>query len=137
MDADTPEDLKRLRRRQMEDRSGGRLWADVQVHIAKGDTILTPETAQFLEMIGHTGSIQSACGCMHMSYTKGWRLLNRIEEELGYPVIERFPGGANGGGSALTCKGKRLLAAYQAYREALRETAERLFAELFSDDLSG
>lgn len=137
LDADTPEDLKRLRRRQMENRSDGRLWADIQIQIARGDTILTPETAQFLEMIGHIGSIQNACGCMHMSYTKGWKLLNHMEQELGYPLVERYPGGANGGGSALTERGRRLLGAYQTYREVVWEAVERLFSQIFTDDLSG
>lgn len=137
MDADTPEDFKNLRRQKMENRSGGELWPDIHIHIAKGDTILTPETAQFLEMIGHTGSIQGACSCMHMSYTRGWRMLNRMEKDLGYPLIERFPGGVSGGGSVMTAKGKRLLAAYQTYRDTLRQTAEQLFYEVFDDDLRG
>lgn len=137
MDADTPEDFKALRRRDMELRSGGRLWPDLRINVSKGDTILTPETAQFLEMIDHTGSIQSACTCVHMSYTKGWRMLNRMEQELGYALVDRQPGGASGGGSSLTPKGKRLLATYQEYCRRLREISQSLFAELFPEDLHG
>ena len=137
MDADTPEDFKALHRLKMNQRSSGRLWSDIHIHIAKGDTILTPETAQFLEMIDHTGSIQSACACVHISYTRGWKLLNQIERELGYPLVARFPGGASGGGSRLTDKGKQLLDAYQRYRDAVRETAETLFAKIFTEDLHG
>ena len=135
MDADTPEDFKALRRRDMELRSGGRLWPDIRVHIAKGDTILTPETAQFLEMVDHTGSIQNACACVHISYTKGWRMLNRMEKELGYPLLERQPGGASGGGSILTDKGRQLLAAYQEYHRRLRQISQQLFEELFPEQL--
>lgn len=137
MDADTPEDFKALRRLSMENRSGGQLWPDIHVNIAKGDTILTPETAQFIEMLDHTGSIQSACSCMHMSYSRGWRLLNQMEKDLGYSLVERFPGGASGGGSRLTAKGKRLLTAYQSYKEMVQKSAELLFHQIFSDDLNG
>ena len=131
LDADEPEDYKALRRQEMETKGMGKLWPDVRIQIAKGDTVLTPETAQYLEMIDHTGSIQNACSCMHMSYTKGWKLINRIEAELGFPVVERSQGGANGGGSALTEKGRRLLGAYQKFRSAVRSDSDKLFADIF------
>ena len=137
LDADTPEDFKALRKQSAKLRSGGRLWPDIRIHIAKGDTVLTPEAAQFLEMIEHTGSIQGACACMHKSYSYGWRRLNQMEEELGYQLVERFPGGASGGGSLLTEKGGRLLKAYQEFQSELREISEELFKRKFTDDLHG
>lgn len=136
VDVDTPEDLKPLYKKGALLRNGGKLWPDIQIHIAKGDAVLTPETAQYLEMIVHTGSIQSACSCMHMSYTKGWKLLNKIEKELGYPLVERFPGGISGGGSVLTVRGKHLLSAYQTYRTELQAAANKLFQEIFDQELN-
>ena len=133
MDADTKADFKALRMKSMKDRSGGRLWPEIQIAIAKGDTILTPESVQFLEMIGHMGTIQSACASVHMSYSKGWRMLNAMETELGYPLVERSAGGASGGGTELTKEGRELLDKYQEYREKVREYAEELFKELFEE----
>jgi len=135
LDADTPEDFKLLHRKAMEDRSGGRLWPEIDIRISKGDVVLDPEKAQLVEMIGHTGSIQTACACMHMSYSKGWKLLNRMEEELGYPLLERSTGGASGGGSTISEKGRRLLDAYSLYRIRMKEAAETLFAEIFTTDM--
>ena len=137
MDADTKADFKAMHKKSMEDRSGGALWPDIQITIAKGDTILTPESAQFLEMIGHMGTIQSACASVHMSYSKGWRMLNDMEEELGYPLVERSAGGASGGGTVLTERGIRLLEQYQDYRDRVREYAEGLFKEMFSEENEG
>lgn len=134
MDADTPEDFKLLRRLDMMNR-GGKLWADVQVRIAKTDAILTPLNAQLLEMIGHTGSIQSACASMHMSYTKGWIILNKMEQDLGDRLVERVVGGSNGGGTVLTKRAEHLLKTYLAYQEKVRIFAEKQFAEMFADDL--
>ena len=131
MDADTPEDFRMLRRQKMENRSGGQLWPDIQVHISKGDVILTPAIVQFLEMIDHTSSIQSACACTHMSYSTGWKLLNRIERELGYALVERYPGGSNGGGSCLSAMGRNMLDAYQRYRELMQTLSEELFKCVF------
>ena len=135
VDVDTPEDLKALYKKGTLLRNGGKLWPDIRIHITKGDAILTPETSQYLEMIAHTGSIQSACACMHMSYTKGWKLLNQIEKELGYSLVERYPGGTSGGGSALTARGQRLLEAYQRYRDELQKTATALFQTIFVEEL--
>jgi molybdenum cofactor cytidylyltransferase len=135
IDANTPLDFKQLRRRQMETQSGGRLWPDIRVNISKAGDILTPETAQYLEMIDHTGSIQNASSCMHMSYTKGWNLLNTMEKELGYHLVDRFTGGTTGGGSSLTPKGRRLLTAYQTYREEVGNFAREIFDRIFTEDL--
>jgi len=135
MDADTPEDYKALCRREMALNSRGFLWPEIQIHIAKCDTVLNPMIAQLLEMIDLTGSIRSACTCMHMSYSKGWKKLGQIEKELGYPLVERSPGGMSGGGSTLSEKGKRLLRAYQLYRTQMHEIALRMFHDIFPDDL--
>lgn len=135
MDADTPEDLKALRRRELEVRSGGKLWHNIQIHVVKGDVEFTPETAQFIEMVAHTGSIQNACACMHMSYSAGWKKLNEIEKKLGYSLVDRLHGGASGGGSMLTEKGAQFLRAYQCYEERMREIADELFEELFPEEL--
>ena len=135
MDADTKEDFKALRSKSMQDRSGGKLWPEIQITIARGDTILTPESAQFLEMIGHMGTIQSACASVHMSYSKGWRMLNDMEKELGYPLVERSAGGASGGGTKLTEAGQKLLEGYQLYRECVRAYADELFRQIFEREL--
>lgn len=135
LDADTREDLKILLRKKMKDNSGGRLWPNLQIHIAKNDDILTPEIAQFLEMIKHTGSIQSACVCMHMSYARGSELLDNIEKELGYPLVERTRRGMNGEGTNLTNKGDRLLKAYQLCLEKIQCATEKIFSEVFTEDL--
>lgn len=134
--ADTPDDFRTLLRQDMANHSSGRLWPDIRIQIAKNDVILKPETAQYIEMIEHTGSIQNACACMHMSYSKGWRLINRMETELGYPLVVRSSGGVGGGGTTLTGKGKRLLQAYQNYRDQVKVAANQLFTEIFPCDLN-
>ena len=133
MDADTPKDFSALRKLQMEQKSGGYLWPDISITIAKGDTVLTPKIAQFLEMIDHTGSIQNACASLHMSYTTGWKLLNSVEKELGYALIERKSGGEKGGGSSLTEKGRAVLGAYSDFLEDIREYSRKSFEDHFRD----
>ena len=40
-----------------------------------------------------TESMKDACGEMGMSYSKGWKIINRAEKELGYELLERRHGG--------------------------------------------
>ena len=134
-DADTKEDYKYLRRLEMEKKSEGRLWCELDIQVAKAGTILTAESAQFLEMIDHTGSVQSACGCMHMSYSKGWKMLKQMEKELGYPLTIRMAGGEGGGGSILSERGRKLLMTYRRFTDMVSRLATGLFEEMFTEEL--
>ena len=73
-----------------------------------------------------------ACSAMYMSYTKGWQLLNRMEDELGYRLVERSAGGEKGGGSEMTSEGRQLLERYHRFMEELTKVANDLFAKNFS-----
>ena len=99
LDADTPEDFKTIRKQELALRGGGKLHPDIQVQFTRSGETLTPESVQLLEMIDHIGSMQSACACMHMSYSKGLQILKKTEQMLGYALIDRFSGGGSGGGS--------------------------------------
>ena len=129
--ANTAEDYKNLRKLDIENKSNGGLWLDMRVSINKKEFILTPETAQFLKMVDYTGSLRMACSSMYMSYTKGWQLLNRMEDELGYKLVERIVGGEKGGGSELTSAGRQLLNQYHSFMEELTQVANELFAKNF------
>ena len=130
--ANTAEDYKNLRKLDIENKSSGGLWLDMRVSINKKEFILTPETAQFLKMIDCTGSLRMACSAMYMSYTKGWQLLNRMEEDLGYKLVARTVGGEKGGYSELTTEGRQLLERYHTFMEELTQVANDLFTKNFS-----
>ena len=92
-------------------------------------------TEQLLELIGVTSSVNAACQAMQMSYTKAWKMINRIEKKLGYRVMERVAGGREGGGSQLTEEGERLLRVYRKMREEVQAAAEISFQKYLSDIL--
>lgn len=135
LDADTPKDFAALRKEAIRRKNRGTIWPDIKISIAKYNTLLTPETAQLLELIEKTGSIQTASACMHMSYSHAWKKLNAMEQEIGYSLTERYPGGTSGGGTQLSEKGRKLLKAYQEFSEELKQTAETLFYKKFTKDL--
>jgi len=81
--------------------------------------------------IRRTDSVRMACEQMGISYSKGWKMINTMEEELGYKVTKRQQGGRNGGSACLTPEGETLLAKYQELERRSREAVEHIFEELF------
>ena len=72
---------------------------------------------------------------MHISYSKGWKAINTMERQLGFPVVKRTAGGTEGGGSSLTPRGAELLGCYRAFHRELDERARQLFDQHFPDYL--
>ena len=80
----------------------------------EGKPVLGKGGAQILEQIEKAESISRASEELRMSYRYVWSYLQRIEKDLGKPVIETFRGGKLGGGGAkLTRLGKSLLDEYK------------------------
>ena len=74
-----------------------------------------------------------ACECMHMSYSKGWKMIREIERQLGFVVLTRQHGGTNGGGSALTPEGEHFLEAYRQMYSEIMEQSQKIFQKYFPE----
>ena len=70
---------------------------------------------------------------MELSYSKGSRIIKNTEKELGFPLLERWSGGASGGGSRLTAEGRRFLDCYKDLNARVQRSAEELFTECFRE----
>ena len=108
------------------------IFPQVQLTLERDDGFFGPSVAQFLSLIDHTGSMQTACRQMHMSYTKGWKILKAAEKQLGYPLLITQSGGAEGGSSLLTPKAKDFLVRFLGMEKELREDAQKLYQKYFS-----
>ena len=75
---------------------------------------LGPGKARLLELIDELASLRRAAAAMEMSYRKAWLLIQAAEESFGAKLVETATGGAHGGGSKLTAKGRDVLAHYRA-----------------------
>lgn len=134
LDSDTRDEYAALLkyRRQQTNRPQP-LQLDLQIGLQAETSFFTPRCAQFLELIQTTGSMLNACQCMHMSYSKGWTMINEMERQLGYPVLIRSQGGCNGGGSSLTGQGAALLSAYRKLQEEIQTYSRAAFHRYFPD----
>jgi molybdate transport repressor ModE-like protein len=84
-----------------------------------------------LFLIADTQNVRKACALMGLSYGKAWNMLNRLELELGYQVVERRQGGSRGGKTCLTERGEKFLLTYQRYEETVFNFAQEQFQSLF------
>lgn len=108
------------------------LFQDVGVSLSTYCRCFDANTGIFLELIEVTGSMSAACRAMHMSYTKGWNMINNLESVLRIKLLKCNVGGSSGGGSSLTDEGMDFLRKYQEASSRIKESARNTFDELFA-----
>lgn len=121
-----------LKYRRQETGTPQPLQLEVNLSLRAETSFWGQDCAQFLELIQITGSMLCACQCMHMSYSKGWKMINEIERQLGYPVLIRNQGGDRGGGSTLTREGQSFLSRFQSMQKEILRSAQICFHRYFS-----
>jgi len=99
----------------------------VKIQLSKEDIFFEPGTAQLLSQIENTGSVRLACEQMTISYSKGWKIIRIMEEQLGFTVVKRQQGGKYGGSASLSERGKTLLKQYYAFDKACKEIIQQQF----------
>ena len=130
-DADTPADYKAL----LQFHNEQLIRPELSVSLSREKPFFGEKTAMLLALVDETRSVRSACQRMQISYSTGWNIIRALESQLHFPLLERSQGGASGGESRLTEKGKRLLGCYERFSEELRQQASALFEQYFRDEL--
>src|ERR1700758_4087612 len=77
------------------------------------DRALGPGKIRLLEAIAETGSISQAGRSLDMSYRRAWLLVDDMNRCFREPWVRTHPGGAQGGGAALTAFGQALIEKYR------------------------
>lgn len=90
-----------------------------------------PGTVQLLQLIDETESVRLACQRMGVSYSKGWKMIAVMEEELGECIVLRRQGGRNGGAASLTQAGRELLEKYQRLERRCQALVQQASREIF------
>lgn len=90
----------------------------------KGEAFAGIGVLGLLDAIREHGSIHHAAKTCGLSYVKAWGVMNRLERELGRPVLTRMSGGVRGGGAQLTPFGERFLKAFTIYHQQVQRAAD-------------
>ncbi len=88
---------------------------------------------ELLEKVERMGSLRQAAADMKMSYRQAWDLVRMLEENLGFPLLERQAGGSQGGGSSVTGEGKKIMCRYKKFRQKATISMETLFDQYFGE----
>ncbi len=138
LDGDTKDEYAALLRyRRQETQRPQPLQLDLRICLQAETSFWGTDSAQFLELIQTTGSMLSACQCMHMSYSRGWKMINEMERQLGYPVLVRSQGGNNGGGSELTPMGAQFLQSFRQMQAEITQQSQAIFRRYFPNGSPG
>jgi len=79
------------------------------------------------------GSLRKAAEELNLSYSKAWRIVNMVEERLGFKFVEREAGGACGGGSRLTEEGRAFVKKYAQFIDEAECCLRRAYEKHFAD----
>lgn len=131
MGIDTLEDYEKLLYQYREMHKAQALYFQLQLRLCKEEPFFGPGVAEFLNLVEQTGSMQTACSCMHMSYSKAWNMVNMVEEQLGFSILVRRAGGPEGGSSQLTEEGKEFTQRFTDFQNELKSAADKLFNKYF------
>lgn len=82
-----------------------------------------PGKVRLLELIEQTGSISAAGRAMEMSYHRAWNLIDELNHTFKKPLVTKAPGGAGGGGAALTPAGEEVVRRYRAIEATIAKHA--------------
>lgn len=114
-------------------RSANELHFKTKIVLGKEEDFFGPGVCRLLQYIDETGSIQAAASRMHMSYSKSWKMVNKVEKEIGFPFLNRCNGGKSGGSSTLTEEGRLFIERYQAMCRDMERISQNFFNIYFKD----
>lgn len=105
----------------------------LRISIEKESLFFDARASLLLTLINETHSVKGACRYMAISNGKAWTILNDLEKNLGYAVVERKQGGKQGGKTYLTEEGKLFLEKYRKFEEQVKQYARKSFFEIFDE----
>ena len=96
------------------------IWLETE----NNEAILDDDTWELLKAIALHGSLVKAAVARNISYRKAWGDLKRTEELLGFALIEKHRGGANGGESKLSQEGQTFIEAFSEFHLDLEQAIQ-------------
>ncbi|MFO7914996.1 MAG: LysR family transcriptional regulator [Candidatus Krumholzibacteriales bacterium] len=97
------------------------------IQTEEGEGLFGDGKFRLLRMIDESGSIRQASRELSRGYRKAWEDIRRLEEKIGRQVVKRSRGGCGGGSAELTEFGKRMVRAWERYRNEVCRGAENSF----------
>lgn len=94
-------------------------------------SILDAEGFELLIKIRKLKSIVAAAKEMGISYRKAWGIINTVEKSLGFPLVHKHRGGAEGGSTELSGEGEQLIDGYTELSDQFDRTTSEIARKFF------
>lgn len=107
------------------------LRCQIKVTIFKDDKFFGPGISRLIKLVDEMGSVKYAANAMNISYSKAWKMIDKMESELGILVVDRKPGGSGGGESVITNEGRQFLNNYELIVKKSKKYTMELFNDIF------
>lgn len=91
---------------------------------------------ELLKRVEKTKSLHQAANQMGMAYSKAWRLIQTLEDRLGFALLERRVGGEYGGGSKVTPNARDLMKHYRQFRKDVKIALDKIYQKHFGPPLT-
>lgn len=89
--------------------------------------------SRIMNLVKETNSLSEAYKIMGLSSSKGWKIIKRAEEDLGFTLFNTVRGGKDGGHSTLSLEGEDILNRYNAFVDELNLASDTIFRKYFQD----
>ena len=110
-----------------------RLHYKIWLADASGKGILGNGKWQMLKLIEEKGSLKAACDQLGYTYRRTWGNIKKIEQLLGFALLEKHRGGAEGGSMSLTHEGKQLVKAFDRLNGTVDSVINKGFEEFLEE----
>lgn len=109
-----------------------KLHCSLKIRLAKENIFFGPGVLTLLRLTEKLESLNAAAKSMKLSYSKAYKMIHESENTMGFKLLDRKIGGANGGGSKLTQDCIEFLEVYEEFCNELTENSDTLFNKHFS-----
>jgi molybdate transport system regulatory protein len=88
---------------------------------------------ELLRRVEKTNSLHEAAHQMGMSYSKAWKMVQKVEKGLGFTLLNKKIGGISGGGSHVTPRAKDFIKRYERFETEAKKAIEKAYQRRFGN----
>ena len=92
----------------MEYKIKSRIWIEINDNVFLGEG-----RVKLLKSLNRTQSLTKSAKELNISYKKAWNLIDSVNKNAPFSVVNKSTGGSGGGGSTVTEYGKKLIDAFE------------------------
>jgi molybdate transport system regulatory protein len=106
---------------------------EVECHISikkDGVVFINPLKTQLLQEIRKNGSLSGAAKEMEISYQHVWTMIDEMNRSAPSPLVLKQRGGINGGGTAISAYGEKILREYLIIQAEIQKVVNQINVEI-------